>query len=93
MSSKRGKEQTAKRQSTRTVVVSKAFRVVDSETRKEFRDKRIQTLEADNYVENEVNAEDDDAYDEDEVEKRAPQKKKRKSGTSSTISKWFVLLL
>jgi ribosomal protein S25 len=34
----------------RTVVVSKALRKVDQETRREVRDKRLRTLEADNYA-------------------------------------------
>jgi hypothetical protein len=49
----------ATRSSGRTVVLSKAFRTVDAETRKEFAEKRISALEADNYVENEVGGDDD----------------------------------
>ena len=50
------------KRSTRTVVVSKAFKVVDSDTRKDLHDKRLQALEADNFVEAETenNAEDYD---------------------------------
>lgn len=57
-----------KRASTRNVVLSKAMKYVDEETRKEFRDKRLLALEADNYVENEtkLNA-DDDVYAESDV--------------------------
>jgi hypothetical protein len=44
----------------RTVVVSKALRKVDQETRKEIRDKRLLSLEADNYaIELSVEAEED----------------------------------
>lgn len=53
----------SKRSSSRTVVVSKAFKVVDSETRKEFRNKRIQTLEADNYNDVEPETQDEDDYE------------------------------
>ena len=57
-----------KRASTRNVVLSKAMKFVDEETRKEFRDKRLQALEADNYVENETKlGADDDAYEESDV--------------------------
>ncbi len=44
------------------------MKYVDEETRKEFRDKRLQALEADNYLENESKlAADDDAYEESDV--------------------------
>jgi hypothetical protein len=59
-----------KRVSSRTVVLSKAFKTVDAETRKEFAERRIQALEADNYIEHEVGTDDaaDDEYkNEDEV--------------------------
>lgn len=56
-----------KRASTRNVVLSKAMRYVDEETRNEFRDKRLQSLECDNYVENEVTQNDDEAYQESDV--------------------------
>ena len=59
-----GVDKTKQRASTRTVVVSKAFKVVSDEARKEVRDKRLQMLEADNYVE-EQELGGDDAYDED----------------------------
>lgn len=60
------KPQVSKRASTRTTVVSKAMRIVDKETRREVRDKRITTLEADNYEE-EATIDFDDAYGDDEV--------------------------
>jgi hypothetical protein len=66
MSTKRSIEG-SKRTSNRTVVLSKAFRVVDSETRKHFREKRLQSLEADNYVENNFNESDDEAFSVEEV--------------------------
>lgn len=47
------------KRSTRTVVVSKAFKVVDTETRRDIRDRRLVALEADNYVENETVEEED----------------------------------
>ena len=49
------------------MVLSKAMRHVDEETRREFREKRIQSLECDNYVETEVAPNDDDAYNESDV--------------------------
>lgn len=57
----------SKRASTRNVVLSKAMKHVDEETRREFREKRLQALESDNYVEGEVAQVDDDAYAESEV--------------------------
>ena len=56
-----------KRASTRNVVLSKAMRYVDEETRKEFRDKRLQSLECDNYVEAEIVQIDDEGYNESDV--------------------------
>ena len=61
------KAPTKQRVSTRTVVVSKAFRVIDSETRKELIDKRLQSLEADNFVESETTDPLDSEYNEAEV--------------------------
>lgn len=57
------------RVSTRTRVISKAMRMVDDETRREVRDKRILSLEADNYVEDVQEGEDDE--DEDKVQQDA----------------------
>ena len=50
----------SKRTSTRTIVVSKAFRSIDHDTRKDNISRRLAALEADNYVEaeTEVDAED-----------------------------------
>jgi zinc finger HIT domain-containing protein 1 len=56
-----------KRSSTRNVVLSKAMKHVDEETRREFREKRLQALECDNYVEMEAAQQEDDAYNESEV--------------------------
>ena len=54
------------RTSTRQVKLSKAFRVVDEETRKSAREQRLLTLEADNYNESELTGDrDDDAFDSD----------------------------
>ena len=57
----------AKRASTRNVVLSKAMKHVDEETRREFREKRLQSLESDNYVEGEIAQADEDAYNDSEV--------------------------
>ena len=78
-----------KRASTRNVVLSKAMRYVDEETRKEFRDKRLQALEADNYVENEVpQGGDDDAYESDEEENPKKKKAKTVKAVKNIKSKW-----
>ena len=58
---------TGKRSSSRITVLSRAMKVVDAETRKEVRDKRIQQLESDNYVEEQDAHNDDDAYVDSEV--------------------------
>lgn len=56
-----------KRSSTRNVVLSKAMKHVDEETRREFRERRLQALECDNYNETEAVQADDDAYNESDV--------------------------
>jgi hypothetical protein len=43
------------------------MKYVDEETRREFRERRLQALECDNYVEGETTQLDDDAYNESEV--------------------------
>lgn len=48
-------------------MLSKAMKHVDEETRREFREKRLQSLECDNYVETETAPVDDDAYNESDV--------------------------
>ena len=48
-------------------MISKSMRFVDLETRKEVRDKRVKSLEADNYLEDEVTANNDEAYDDSDV--------------------------
>jgi hypothetical protein len=52
------------KRSTRNIVISKAFRVVDSETRKDLQDRRLQSFEADNYAEAEAETNIDDYEDE-----------------------------
>ncbi len=55
---------TKPRTSTRTSKLSKAFKTVDEDTRREIREQRLLTLEADNYNEQELTGErDDDAYE------------------------------
>jgi len=89
---KRNREE--KRSSTRTVVVSKAMKVVDEDTRREHREKRLATLEADNYVED---ASADDAYGDDEDDEGgdgspAAKKKKARASKSSSgaVNKWAL---
>ena len=74
-----------KRSSTRVSVVSKAMKVVDADTRREVRSKRLLALEADNYSERGGTTGDDDAYedeDEDDHAAKIPEwkKKKKKKG-------------
>ena len=70
-----------KRSSTRTVVVSRAMRTVDADTRREARDKRLSALEADNYAEEDVTLA-DEAYGDDgdarDGKDSAPMTKKKK---------------
>lgn len=54
------------RTSTRNVKISKAFRVVDEDTRRAVQEQRLQQLETDNYVEVESMGRDDEDF-EDEV--------------------------
>eukprot|EP01032_Pedospumella_encystans_P023024 gene23024-26078_t len=81
----------SKRASTRNVVLSKAMKHVDEETRREFREKRLQALESDNYIEGEVAQVDDDAYAESDDEGGAQKRKKAKGNAKNNInikSKW-----
>eukprot|EP00602_Paraphysomonas_sp_CaronLab_P003546 CAMPEP_0185028074 /NCGR_PEP_ID=MMETSP1103-20130426/13566_1 /TAXON_ID=36769 /ORGANISM="Paraphysomonas bandaiensis, Strain Caron Lab Isolate" /LENGTH=78 /DNA_ID=CAMNT_0027562335 /DNA_START=52 /DNA_END=289 /DNA_ORIENTATION=+ len=74
----------SKRTSTRTTVVSKAMRKVDSDTRKEAKDKRLRMLEADNYNDEPTTTADDDDYSDDNEEAKTKKRKVRaKSGASS----------
>lgn len=57
---------TKQRSSTRNIKLSKAFRVVDEDTRRAVREQRLQQLESDNYVEAETMGRDDEDF-EDEV--------------------------
>ena len=63
---------TSKRSSSRISVLSKAMKYVDEDTRRDFRDRRIQSLEADNFDETAGAQGDDDAYGEEDV--RAPER-------------------
>ena len=65
------------------------MRVVDGETRKEFRNKRLASLEADNYMEEILQ---DDAYSDDENEKECKKTKampKQTGATGNIYKKWF----
>jgi len=64
-----GGDGTKLRVSTRTKTISKSMRLVDEDTRREVRERRIQQLEADNYMEEQsaLVADDDDAYGESDV--------------------------
>ena len=91
--SKRPPEKRAR--STRVSVISKAMRVVDSETRRDVKTRRLLSLEADNYGEEAPKTtEDDDTYDNKEEEVGEKKKKKIKgvsklAGAGSSIhDKW-----
>ena len=58
---------TKQRTSTRTSKLSKAFRHVDEDTRREIREQRLLSLEADNYNEQEVTGQRDDDFSDSEV--------------------------
>mmetsp|Transcript_23392 Transcript_23392/g.24038 ORF Transcript_23392/g.24038 Transcript_23392/m.24038 type:complete len:155 (+) Transcript_23392:40-504(+) len=74
----------SKRASTRTVVVSKALRKVDQETRKEVKDKRLQMLEADNYnIESTTNEVDEaDFSEEEDTSTRKKKSRTKLNGTN-----------
>lgn len=92
MSKNLGPSKGAKRSSTRTVVVSKAMAKVDEGARFEARDRRLQMLEADNYVENESAAPDDDAAYDDDNEGVMQRKKKQKliNKVGVKLNKWAL---
>ncbi len=75
----------AVRTSSRTHVLSKNFLKVDAETRREFREKRLLLLEADNYTEEiDLSNENDDEYSDDSGdEDKAVKKKSKKSKIKS----------
>jgi zinc finger HIT domain-containing protein 1 len=82
----------SKRSSTRTVVVSKAMAKVDEGARFEARDRRLQMLEADNYVEAETSAGGDDAAYDDDEDGVMQRKKKQKliSKVGVKLNKWAL---
>ena len=66
----------AVRTSSRTHVLSKNFLKVDLETRREFREKRLLLLEADNYTEEiDLSNENDDEYSDDSCDEDKAVKK------------------
>ena len=72
------------------------MRVVDRETRNEFRDKRLRSLESDNYTEeqNQQNDDDDDYSvdgndDKNKEMKKAKPKPKTTSSAGNMQKKWF----
>ena len=80
------------KRSSRNVVISKAMRYVDEETRREHRERRLQSLECDNYMESEltgqVDGKDGDEYDEEERDVGPKAKKKRLATVSKSSNKW-----
>jgi zinc finger HIT domain-containing protein 1 len=64
------------KRSSRAKTISKAMRLVDEDTRREVRERRIQQLEADNYAEEQQSSavDDEDAYVESDVSSLDPEK-------------------
>ena len=87
-SSAKGAPAVAVRASSRTHVLSKFFLKVDAETRREFREKRLLLLEADNYTEEiDLSNENDEEYsDESDDEEKAVKKKSKKAKIKSNTS-------
>lgn len=57
-----------KRSTTRNITISKAFKHIDLDTRKDLKDRRLLALEADNFGDTEAKTEaidDDDDFDGD----------------------------
>jgi len=83
----KGAPTVAVRTSSRTHVLSKSFLKVDAETRREFREKRLLLLEADNYTEEiDLSNENDDEYSDDSDDgDKAVKKKSKKSKSKSNI--------
>ncbi len=86
-SAAKGAPAVAVRTSSRTHVLSKNFLKVDAETRREFREKRLLLLEADNYTEEiDLSNENDDEYsDESDDGDKAVKKKSKKAKIKSNI--------
>lgn len=85
------------KRSSRNIVLSKAMRYVDEETRREYRERRLQSLECDNYMESELTGQTDgndgDEYDEEGERDPGPKAKKKRAAVgaqkgSSSSSQW-----
>ena len=70
------------KRSSRNIVLSKAMRYVDEETRREYRERRLQSLECDNYTESDLTGQadgnDGDEYDEEGERSPGPKAKKKR---------------
>jgi zinc finger HIT domain-containing protein 1 len=85
------------KRSSRNIVLSKAMRYVDEETRREYRERRLQSLECDNYTESDLTGQadgnDGDEYDEEGERSPGPKAKKKRltaaaAQKSSSSSQW-----
>lgn len=84
------------KRSSRNIVLSKAMRYVDEETRREYRERRLQSLECDNYTESELTGQadgnDGDEYHDEEEEEEGercspgPKAKKKKRATAAATA-------
>eukprot|EP01040_Poterioochromonas_malhamensis_P001969 gene1969-2105_t len=82
---KKSSSNTGQRSSGRQVKLSKAFKVIDDETRREIAEQRLNALEQDNYNEKEIAGYQDDDFSDDDS--TAPKKKKMKKN-QDIRSKW-----
>ena len=86
---------TAKRASQRKSVVSTKMAKVDEGALAEVRDRRLQLLEADNYIEEEVNVVNDEAYDNEDEDNEKHKKKKARLqskivGAGAMVNRWTL---
>lgn len=88
-------KQAVKRSSSRTTVLSNAMKYVDEETRREVRDRRLLSLENDNYAEETEGATaeigDEDDYNDnsdDDQKKKKPKNMSKKKARMMGNDKW-----
>eukprot|EP01035_Chromulina_nebulosa_P019448 gene19448-25329_t len=77
----------SKRSSTRVKTISKSMRYIDNETRRDYKDRRILQLEADNYIEGLDLTTGVDIDDNDNSDDETNKKNKRKTN-SANKNKW-----
>jgi hypothetical protein len=79
----------------RTIVISKAMRVVDFDTRREVKQKRLLSLEADNYNDEiTLNVSDDEEYDKNKAESKEKEQNivnKKKASVPASLSLFYYV--